>query len=890
MQPEKGGWSPPASCRELDSGLSVKGMEKGAPICYLGPPFHPANPGPLPCCSRRRRRIHRPRPCRGPAAPRRPREGHLGVYAAETAAAAESLGLEKGYADYAELLRDKEVRVVHLASPNKVHHAQVLVALDAGKHVVREKLLSMTLGRGGRARRGGGAPSGARLRGELQRAILPAFPARPRDGPAGGPGRTLPGPRQLPQDWLLYPTDFNWRVLAEEGGRLRAIGDIGTHWLDLVLFITGLEVESVVADLRTVHPVRRRPKGGSVETFKGTEGAPAGELEDVPIATEDCGSVAPARFRWRGRRYDDLAGHGRPQEQRSATRSPDRGARWHGTAMSLQQLQIGYRERANRRDDERPVPPRSSICVLRQLTREATARASPDTFKQLYRAVYEDIRARPTARRRPSTPTFADGRRELLLCEAIAESQERGGWVLRPGLTPSPMKLGFVSAILPDLDLEGVLAFARDSGFNGQRLRAGRLQAAERRYAGVTHVDAAAMQPADVRRIQGLCAGHGVALSGLGYYLEPAGGRREGGRRVHRAPEEGDHRLRAARLQRRTPSSAATRPGAWTTTGGWSTSAGRRSCATRSRRGCGIGIENCPMLFSQDEWPGGANLPVSEALAGALPPAAQPLPGLNYDPSHLVWQQMDYIAPLAEFRDRLFHVHAKDAKVDRRSWTTSASSGDARSTTTRSFRAAGTSTGGAFWARLPTPDTTARVCIESRTVNTREHWRRARRGRAGAAPSSDLLPRIGSTSPCSPASTRGTNFVAAFGDAEGRLAAEDRQPTLAHEGPSAVLRRIAESIEGLPVGRVTGPRPSGSASPGLSISRAGRPGSCRTCRRAGGADPRGGHPVGPAPRVRRPYPERRERPRSASRCSDSGAGLSRRWPSSRSARESAAGS
>lgn len=93
------------------------------------------------------------------------------------------------------------------------------------------------------------------------------------------------------QDWLLYPTDFNWRVMAEDGGALRAIGDIGTHWLDLISFISGLEVEAVNADLYTVHPVRQRPVLGSVETFTGKKSKKKPETAPVKVATEDYASV-----------------------------------------------------------------------------------------------------------------------------------------------------------------------------------------------------------------------------------------------------------------------------------------------------------------------------------------------------------------------------------------------------------------------------------------------------------------------------------------------------------------------------------------------------------------------------------------------------------------------
>ena len=93
------------------------------------------------------------------------------------------------------------------------------------------------------------------------------------------------------QDWLLYPTDFNWRVLKSEGGELRAVGDIGTHWLDLVGFVSGLDVEAVMADLKTVHATRLKPPAGSIETFKGKESGQPVEREPVPIDTEDFGAI-----------------------------------------------------------------------------------------------------------------------------------------------------------------------------------------------------------------------------------------------------------------------------------------------------------------------------------------------------------------------------------------------------------------------------------------------------------------------------------------------------------------------------------------------------------------------------------------------------------------------
>ena len=229
------------------------------------------------------------------------------------------------------------------------------------------------------------------------------------------------------------------------------------------------------------------------------------------------------------------------------------------------------------------------------------------------------------------------------------------------------MKLGFVSAILPDLDLEAVLAFARDAGFDAVEAMCWPVGRAERRYAGVTHIDAAALDPAAAQRVRGLCARCGVALSGLGYYPNPL------------SADENEAAVCIDHLKKVITASAQLgvnlvntfigRDPARSVADNWKLVDERWPAIVRhaEQAGVRIGIENCPMFFTQDEWPGGKNLAVSPKLWREL---FRRLPsrslGLNFDPSHLVWQQMNYVEPLREFRDRLFHVHAKDARVDRR--------------------------------------------------------------------------------------------------------------------------------------------------------------------------------------------------------------------------------
>jgi len=200
--------------------------------------------------------------------------GVLGSSLEKSHAFAERLGIPKAYVNFDDILADPEVQAVHLTTPNRWHFETAKAALLAGKHVLCEKPLAMN------------SAESAELVAVAQSAKLAAgvnynyrfYPIcldareRVRRGDLGQVYAITGG---YVQDWLLYPTDYNWRVQASEGGKLRAVADIGTHWLDLVQSITGLQVEALCADLQTVHPVRQRPTG-EVETFsaKVTQACP----------------------------------------------------------------------------------------------------------------------------------------------------------------------------------------------------------------------------------------------------------------------------------------------------------------------------------------------------------------------------------------------------------------------------------------------------------------------------------------------------------------------------------------------------------------------------------------------------------------------------------------
>lgn len=229
------------------------------------------------------------------------------------------------------------------------------------------------------------------------------------------------------------------------------------------------------------------------------------------------------------------------------------------------------------------------------------------------------------------------------------------------------MQLGFVSAILPDLGLEEVMQFAADSGFDCVEVMCWPKGPAERRYAGVTHIDVAGFDAAAAERVQALTRRTGVSISALGYYpnpLAPDPAEREAYHTHLRAV------IDAARLLGlSTVNTFVGRDPARSIDDNWPLFREVWPPLVRyaAERGINIGIENCPMLFTKDEWPGGKNLAISPAIWRRM---FEEIPdanfGLNYDPSHMIWQQMDEVRPIEEFAPRLFHVHAKDVRLDRR--------------------------------------------------------------------------------------------------------------------------------------------------------------------------------------------------------------------------------
>lgn len=228
------------------------------------------------------------------------------------------------------------------------------------------------------------------------------------------------------------------------------------------------------------------------------------------------------------------------------------------------------------------------------------------------------------------------------------------------------MQLGFVSAILPDLSGEEVIHFAAQSGFDCVEIMCWPKGKAERRYAGVTHIDVGSFGKADAAEVQRWQRDHGVAISGLGYYPNPL------------APDQAEAQVYIEHIKKVILAAELLEIGVVNTFVGrdWRKSIDdnwprflevwRPLIAFAEAHNVRIGIENCPMSFTADEWPGGKNLAIAPAIWRRM---FNDIPsdnfGLNFDPSHLVWQQIDIAQAIREFAGKFVHVHAKDARVDR---------------------------------------------------------------------------------------------------------------------------------------------------------------------------------------------------------------------------------
>ena len=325
------------------------------------------------------------------------------------------------YDSYEALLADESIDVVHLTTPNNLHYPQAKQALAAGKHVVCEKPLALTSAESGELVELAEASALVHCTNFNIRfyPMIQEAQARVRAGRLGDLWNAHGG---YLQDWLHQPTDWNWRLEPERGGALRAVGDIGSHWLDLVQFVSGRRVESLLADLATTIPVRSRPVG-EVETY-----ADAGDIErtEAHMTTEDLAHIL-LRFDggMRGSLVVSQVSAGRKNSLRFELDGSRTALAWDSERH--EELWFGHREKPNEvllRNPGLLSPEAASRTHLPAAHTEGFA----DTFRELYRAVYTAVAAGGPPPE-PDYPTFAAGHWENVLGDAIALSDRERRWV-----------------------------------------------------------------------------------------------------------------------------------------------------------------------------------------------------------------------------------------------------------------------------------------------------------------------------------------------------------------------------------------------------------------------------------------------------------------------------
>ena len=359
--------------------------------------------------------------------------GVLGSTPERGASRAAALGVGHAYPSLEAILDDPEIDVVHVTSPNHLHVPQARAILAAGKHVVCEKPLAMT------AVESAGLVEDAARSGRVNAVNfnIRFYPLHQhvRELVAnGGLGDVRFMTGHYFQDWLFHTTDWNWRLDPDKGGALRAVGDIGSHWIDLIQFLSGLRINSVMADMATFVGLRQEPTG-PVETYATERSS---DTVTRPMSTEDVASIL-LRFDGgaRGAVSVSQISAGRKNSLQWEIDGSDGAAAWDSETPD--HLWLGHRDRPNEILLRDPA-------LMGDAGRTASAlpgghvEGFGDTFGALFRAIYADVIAgRPSER--PPYATFADGHDEMLVNDAIAESAAAGRWVDvdRAAVPPGPV-------------------------------------------------------------------------------------------------------------------------------------------------------------------------------------------------------------------------------------------------------------------------------------------------------------------------------------------------------------------------------------------------------------------------------------------------------------------
>jgi predicted dehydrogenase len=339
-------------------------------------------------------------------------------------AAAAGYNVLNATGDWRDVIADPSIDAVHITTPNDSHFPIAKAAFEAGKHVLCEKPLAMSVAE---ARALVDLQAAKKLRGAVNHNLryYPMVQQMRRMREAGEFGEILVVQGTYSQDWMLYQTDWNWRVDPAVSGASRVMADIGSHFFDLAEHVTGLKVSAVCSDLQTFWPTRKQPKSEG-ESFSGKLGS-AGETVDMAVTTEDFGSTIFRMARARGAMTASQVSAGRKNGLVLEIYGTKGGASWR--QESPDELWLGHRNEPNQLLLKDPS-------LLTEKARGFAdypgghAEGYPDTHKQLFRRFYAAIADPALA---PDYPQMADGLRQLKILEAELASHKAHAWVSVPG-------------------------------------------------------------------------------------------------------------------------------------------------------------------------------------------------------------------------------------------------------------------------------------------------------------------------------------------------------------------------------------------------------------------------------------------------------------------------
>jgi predicted dehydrogenase len=334
---------------------------------------------------------------------------------------ADEIGVERATGDYRQLLADETIEAVHVCTPNSLHFPMAKDALQAGKHVLCEKPLATSVQEAQQlvdlaAQKGLANCTFHNLR------YYPLVQHIRRIREAGELGEIYAVQGTYSQDWLLYDTDWNWRIDTSANGRSRAFADIGTHWCDMIEHTTGLRITEVCADLQTFHKTRKKPKG-SVETFAGKTLQPQ-DYTEVPIDSEDFASVLiRLGDRTRGAFTVSQISAGRKNRLCVEIYGSKGSAAWDQERPD--ELWMGQRNEPNRVLVKDPSLLADGARDYADLP-GGHSEGYDDTFKQVFRRFYRTVADRKAP---VEYPQFADGLRQLQILDKVLESSAKRSWI-----------------------------------------------------------------------------------------------------------------------------------------------------------------------------------------------------------------------------------------------------------------------------------------------------------------------------------------------------------------------------------------------------------------------------------------------------------------------------